>query len=96
MGGFIISLRLYYRVASQSIIKKLENDAQLLDDIMKWVVASGHDKRYKRCVAGLSEQCLKVDAVELFHGKHCAECRVVYQARKYQERKTKKNKSQSK
>ena len=81
--------------SSQSMIAKLEIDACLLNDIMVWAIASGHDKRYKRCTAGLSDDCLKVDAMELFHGKHCAECRVVYQAKKYQARKSKKSKSQS-
>jgi len=78
---------------SKSIIRKLEVDAKLLDDIMKWAVASGHDKRYKKCIAGLSEDCLGVDAMELFHGKHCAECRAVYMREKYL--KTKKSKSKS-
>ena len=78
---------------SKSMIRKLEVDAKLLDDIMKWAVASGHDKRYKKCIAGLSEDCLCVDAVELFHGKHCAECRAVYMREKYL--KSKKSKSKS-
>jgi len=71
------------------MIAKLEVDVKLLDDIMKWAVASGHDKRYKRCIAELSEDCLKADAADLFHGKHCAECRAVYQRDKYQARKSK-------
>ena len=74
---------------SAKTIALLESDPVMLDEVMKWVVASGHDKRYKRCIAGLSEDCLKADAADLFHGKHCAECRAVYQRDKYQARKSK-------
>ena len=74
---------------STAVIALLESDPVMLDEVMKWVVASGHDKRYKRCIAELSEDCLKADAADLFHGKHCAECRAVYQRDKYQERKSK-------
>ena len=82
-------------MTSEDVIEKMEVDVRLLDEIMRWAVASGHDKRYKKCTAGLSDACLKVDAMELFHGKHCAECRAVYKNQKYLKSKSKKSKGSS-
>ena len=77
---------------STAVIALLESNPVLLDEVMKWIVASGHDKRYKRCIAGLSEDCLKADAADLFHGKHCLECRYVYKQDRYRMTKSIKDK----
>ncbi len=79
------------------IISELENNREALEKVTLWIVEEGHDKLYRRCRGGESEQCITVGLRDTFHGHRCPACRNAWKRMSYAEhaKQEKKKKMQS-
>jgi hypothetical protein len=80
---------------SKLLIAKLDKNSELREAIVKWIVQEEYDQLYKKCNAGLSEECLGVGLRETFHGKRCNECRKTYKNELNHEKRSNKKRKGS-
>ena len=78
---------------AKKIIKKLQDDDDLREDILRWVVSNKYHKRYEHCTSELSDECVGVGLKTTFHGKQCPACRIASRKQLYE--KGRKEKKQS-